>query len=258
MPLTRSSAIAVLLALLGCGDELTRPDQIGDVDAATPPEFDPGEPVLGSPQSCDPLGLNGELTPTDENIALALQQECFHSGDGRRKLVFEALCQRDLRCTKAGAATCLANYEAKWQERLRPRGLSVHCADALLDAMSCLAQTTCDAADACAGVDERAETTCDPNTPLPGSPMCPPLPQDRELTKGPLPTDAVDDAGRLDESRVPDFIPALDREGEIAGYVRYCAIRGGGAIPVYADDLETLVGHMVPGRGFVPGPLSGR
>jgi hypothetical protein len=84
--------------------------------------------------------------------------------------------------------------------------------------------------------------------------MCPPLPDDRERTKGPLPEDAANDAGMLvDETRIPDFIPALDRSGEIAGYVRYCAIRAGGAVPVYADDLTTRVGHMIPNRGFVPG-----
>jgi hypothetical protein len=87
-----------------------------------------------------------------------------------------------------------------------------------------------------------------------GSPSCPPLPEDR-ATKGPIPEGAIDDAGRLDESRVPDFIPALDQQGEIAGYVRYCGIRAGGAVPVYADDLRTPVGYMIPGRGFVPGPL---
>jgi hypothetical protein len=61
--------------------------------------------------------------------------------------------------------------------------------------------------------------------------MCPPLPDDRELTKAPIPEDAINDAGMYDETRIPNFIPALDRSGEIAGYVRYCAIRAGGAVP---------------------------
>ena len=56
-------------------------------------------------------------------------------------------------------------------------------------------------------------------------------------------------------ARVPDFIPALNQQGEIAGYVRYCAIHSGGAVPVYADDLQTVVGHMISGRGFVPGAV---
>jgi hypothetical protein len=66
---------------------------------------------------------------------------------------------------------------------------------------------------------------------------------------------------------VPDFIPALARDGTtIAGYVpKASLIESGGVIPgtpsnppqaspdpVYADDLTTLVGHMVPGVGFVP------
>jgi len=49
--------------------------------------------------------------------------------------------------------------------------------------------------------------------------------------------------------------PSIGSRREIAGYLRYCAIRAGGAILVYGDDLETVVGHMLPGRGFVAGAL---
>lgn len=158
-------------------------------------------------------------------------------------------------CSVSHKGDCRAEYEASWQARLQPRGLSVPCADALLDSMSCLAQARCSDAHACDVASKRAETMCDPNAPVLGAPMCPPLPDDRAWTKGPIPDDAISDAGRLDESRIPDFIPALDRNGEIAGYVRYCAIQTGGAVAVYADDLETVVGHMLPGQGFVAGDL---
>jgi hypothetical protein len=250
MALVKVRASILLVAAWSCGNE--SPSQPGQLDASSLPAVD-SERYDARTWSCDPLGLAEELEASPENLARALQQDCFHSGDGRRKLVIQELCRHDRICIEAGD-DCAAEYEARWQQRLRPRGLSVPCADALLDAMSCLAQAQCDARP-CAAWEERAETTCDPNTPLPGSPMCPPLPTDRELTKGPIPNEAISDAGRLDESRVPDFIPALDRQGEIAGYVRYCAIGTGGAIPVYADDLQTLVGHMIPGEGFLAGPL---
>jgi len=259
MILARHGVAGFLIALVGCGHEVTSdPPRVQELDASPPSVVEPGERLDAAAPSCDPLGLETELEVSPENIALALEQDCFHSGEGRRKLVIEALCQRDLRCGKKGAADCRAEYEADWQKRLRPRGFSVPCADALLDAMSCLAQARCDDARACDDADGRAETTCDPNVPLPGAPVCPPLPEGRAPTKGPIPADATDDAGRIDESRVPDFIPAFNRQGEIAGYVRYCAISTGGAVPVYADDLTTLVGYMVPGTGFVPCPLPSR
>ena len=76
--------------------------------------------------------------------------------------------------------------------------------------------------------------------------------------KGPVPA-SVFTGGSLDKSTVPDFIPALDRAGKQVGYVsRDLAMpddpeaRLGAVIPVYADDLTTVVGTMVPGRGFVP------
>jgi hypothetical protein len=97
--------------------------------------------------------------------------------------------------------------------------------------------------------------SCDPNALLPGAATCPPLREDREPTAGPIPEGAFTDAGTYDETRIPDFIPALDHGGSVAGYVRWCAIRTGGAIPVYADNLKTVVGHMIPNKGFVPGAL---
>lgn len=256
MTFARCRVAGLVIGMVGCGQELTSSPPLGrEVDAARPADSEAREPVDAAAPSCDPSGLESELEPSAENVERALQQDCFHSGEGRRKLVIEALCQRDLTCAKTDGADCRADREAAWQKRLRPRGLSVPCADALLDAMSCLAQAGCSDSRACDAADQRAKVACDANTPLPGSPMCPPLPTDRALTKGPIPQDAVDDNGRLDESRVPDFIPALNQQGEIAGYVRHCAIASGGAITVYADDLKTQVGHMIPGQGFVPGPL---
>ena len=73
--------------------------------------------------------------------------------------------------------------------------------------------------------------------------------------------------GPIYSALVPDFIPALARDGTtIAGYVpkRYLVgplddLPGTPSNPpqqppepVYAEDLTTLVGRMVPGVGFVP------
>jgi hypothetical protein len=76
------------------------------------------------------------------------------------------------------------------------------------------------------------------------------------LTKGPIPSQAIQN-GAFDKALIPDFIPALDRNGQVAGYVaKDLAIADGAPtdspIPVYAADLTTLVGHMYSGRGFVP------
>jgi hypothetical protein len=90
----------------------------------------------------------------------------------------------------------------------------------------------------------------------------------RKPTKGPIPDNASPpQGGPIYPALVPDFIPALARDGTtIAGYVpKARLIESGGVIPgtpsnppqeppepVYAEDLTTLVGHMVPGVGFVP------
>ncbi len=79
------------------------------------------------------------------------------------------------------------------------------------------------------------------------------------LSFGRIPADAWLEDGSVDSSRVPDYIVALDRNGDPAGYVRAEAIlpdsgRGepvDGPIPV-VDERLNLVGHMVPRRGFVP------
>ncbi len=60
--------------------------------------------------------------------------------------------------------------------------------------------------------------------------------------------------GEIDPSAVPDFVAVAGTEG-VAGYVAKDAVLGGAAEqswPVYSDDLRTIVGHLVPGRGFVP------
>lgn len=60
---------------------------------------------------------------------------------------------------------------------------------------------------------------------------------------------------------MPDFIAVGGRNGEIVGYVskdyflQERAGPGRGAAdpwPVYGDDLRTIVGYLVSGKGFVP------
>lgn len=243
--------MAVALGLTACGDEQRTRSADAATDASSAGYFADDYDAA----SCDPLAFEKALDASAANIAAALEQQCFHSGAARRALVIEALCAHETVCGLEHTKDCRSAYETCWQDGVQSgNGLGVPCMDALLDAMSCLAQASCNDARACASANARADAVCDPNTPH--GPMCPPLPDDREWTKGPLSDEAINDAGMYDETRIPDFIPVWDRSGEnIAGYVRFCARMGGGAVPVYADDLTTVVGHMVPGQGFVAGDL---
>ncbi len=67
--------------------------------------------------------------------------------------------------------------------------------------------------------------------------------------------------GEVDPSAVPDFIAYVGRTDRIIGWVpksflleseQRCRGPQCDPIPVYADNLETIIGHDVPGRGFVP------
>jgi hypothetical protein len=71
----------------------------------------------------------------------------------------------------------------------------------------------------------------------------------------------ADANGEVDPSAVPDFIAYAGRTDQIIGWVpksylidpaQHCRGPQCEPIPVYADDLSTLIGHDVPGRGFVP------
>ena len=90
----------------------------------------------------------------------------------------------------------------------------------------------------------------------------------RQPTKGPIPDDATPpEGGPTIDALVPDFVPMWGPDGvTIAGYIpkRYLLdgpdTEPGGTpsdppqaepIPVYGEDLVTLVGHSVPGVGFV-------
>jgi hypothetical protein len=89
----------------------------------------------------------------------------------------------------------------------------------------------------------------------------------RQPTKGPIPENATPpEGGMTNDALVPDFVPHWAADGvTIAGYIpkRYLVgpfdpEPGTPAnppqdlpIPVYGEDLVTLVGHSVPGVGFV-------
>jgi hypothetical protein len=97
----------------------------------------------------------------------------------------------------------------------------------------------------------------------------------RQATKGPVPDDATAPEGGVTNGALwPDFVSTFARDGvTIAGYIpkRYLleppVMTPGNPSdppqpepqPVYAEDLTTLVGHMVPGVGFVAlGPAAER
>lgn len=102
-------------------------------------------------------------------------------------------------------------------------------------------------------------------------------------TVGTIPDSAWGPGGQVDPSQVPDYVPALSN-GHVVGYVSKAQLfpSGPGASPgatqaaggpstyraptaadqaaenaklvktVYASNLQTVVGHMYPGVGFVP------
>lgn len=60
--------------------------------------------------------------------------------------------------------------------------------------------------------------------------------------------------GVVDESSAPDFIAVVGQGPGIVGYARRQDVLSpsDNAFPVYGADLRTVVGQMVPGKGFVP------
>jgi hypothetical protein len=79
-------------------------------------------------------------------------------------------------------------------------------------------------------------------------------------TKGTMPPGGPN--GDIDPRAVPDFIAVVVGNGDELGYVRkefllpapttYSELPHSDPWPVYAEDLRTLIGHMVQGKGFVP------
>lgn len=79
-------------------------------------------------------------------------------------------------------------------------------------------------------------------------------------TKGTMPPPGPN--GKVDAGAAPDFIAVAWRDDSIVGYVRKEALlppesAGPGRPseppwPVYAEDLRTIVGELVPGKGFIP------
>jgi hypothetical protein len=68
-------------------------------------------------------------------------------------------------------------------------------------------------------------------------------------TRGTIPPEAFRSGEAIDQSMVPDYIPALGRDGAIVGWVsKTLAVPADDSIdrsmiPVYADDLKTIVGQ---------------
>jgi hypothetical protein len=76
-------------------------------------------------------------------------------------------------------------------------------------------------------------------------------------TRGPIPDEAFSlTGGPINRDLVPDYIPALGPDGAAVGWVSkelaIPVVAGDDPlIPVFADDLRTVVGHMVAGHGYV-------
>jgi hypothetical protein len=90
----------------------------------------------------------------------------------------------------------------------------------------------------------------------------------RQPTKGPIPDDATPpEGGMTNDALVPDFVSYVGSAGDVVlGYVHKRDALGGAhtmpggtpsnppqilPIPIYGEDLVTLIGHDVPGVGFV-------
>lgn len=73
-------------------------------------------------------------------------------------------------------------------------------------------------------------------------------------TKGTMPPPGPN--GQVDPSAVPDFVGVAGPDGHVVGYVTKFAVldhaTGDRTWPVFGDDLSTVVGQLVPGKGFVP------
>jgi hypothetical protein len=70
-------------------------------------------------------------------------------------------------------------------------------------------------------------------------------------SKGTMPPPGAN--GKVDPAAVPDFV-AVAGPISTVGYVAKEAVLNPVEVswPVYAEDLRTVVGHLEPGRGFVP------
>ena len=75
---------------------------------------------------------------------------------------------------------------------------------------------------------------------------CSPLP-----SKGTMPPPRPN--GAVDAAAAPDFIAIAGRDAAVAGYARKADVLNpaGAPFPVFGDDLRTVVGQMVPDKGFV-------
>ena len=78
------------------------------------------------------------------------------------------------------------------------------------------------------------------------------------VSKGTMPPPGPN--GEVDPSSAPDFIAVAGPGSGIAGYARKEDVLdpGDGPFPVYGEDLRTIVGQMVPGKGFVPAGVDPR
>jgi hypothetical protein len=66
--------------------------------------------------------------------------------------------------------------------------------------------------------------------------------------------------GEVDPSSAPDFIAVAGPGPGVVGYARKEDVLGPGdqPFPVYGEDLRTIVGQMIAGKGFVPAGVDPR
>ena len=78
-------------------------------------------------------------------------------------------------------------------------------------------------------------------------------------SRGPVPDDAFSSDGSINRELVPEFIPAVGTTSDTPiGWVAKADVMPENplvlqeVVPVFGDDLVTVIGHMYPIIGFVP------
>lgn len=246
-------ALALLPTLLACADG----EPVHRGDAAAVLATDAGESFVSPVDAAADAGV-----VVSDELAAALDPSGYRNDARRVELVVGALCQHRTVCgAVAEEDPCSTTYRVDWHNRVAEgQGIHVPCHDALLDTISCLATAACAQEKVCDPLVRTQDKVCSQGpTPSTCGEWVPSATAPRgdagAPTKGPIPPEAQQPGGRgLNWELVPDFVTALARDGSNAGYVRKLDLMDPGCETktVVDETLTRVVGHMVPGGGFVP------